>query len=104
MSVNSWSLSGFIKDKYGKDTPLFEEVGAMSLPELNKKDGNARVGVTMGFAFEYGAGKCTATVSLQCDQDEDVLDQAADIAMLKAEEIALSGMQRVQNVLEDSNK
>lgn len=65
----------------------------MQLPE-------ARLAATIGYGLDFGKGKCSVTVSLSCDQTEDMIDLAADMALHKADELADRGMQIVMERLE----
>jgi hypothetical protein len=60
----------------------------LALPE-------ARVAVNIGYGFDFGKGKCSVTISLACDQTEEVIDMAADMAMNKADQLADEGMKLV---------
>lgn len=69
--------------------------GLVDFPGLMSKDGSARIAVTIGYGFDFGKGKCSVTVSVACDQTEDMMDLAADMAMHKADQLADIGMNLV---------
>lgn len=49
--------------------------------------GIARVSFTVGTAREYGEIKCSATVTIECPQDEKHIDTAGEAAYRKALEL-----------------
>jgi hypothetical protein len=60
---------------------------------LTKHDGSPRARVNVGYseATEFGAQKVSASVTLECDQTEKNINQAAELAYLKAREIVDDG-------------
>lgn len=74
----------------------------VEFPNLCEKDGNAHVSVNMGYALPYSKGKSAVTITVRCDQNEAMIDRAADMALAKADELAAVGIkmayQRVQEL------
>lgn len=66
--------------------------GTIDFPELCIGDGNAHMSVNMSYALNFSKGKSSVTVTLRCDQTEDMLDRAADMALCKADELAVEGL------------
>ena len=58
---------------------------------VRANDPPARVAITVGQAQDYGAMKVSATVSLECDQDEGMINKAGEIAFFKAVELLGDG-------------
>lgn len=69
--------------------------GIVDFPGLKRGDGAARIAVNIGYGFDYGKGKCSVTVSIACDQTEEMIDMAGDLAMHKADQLADEGMKIV---------
>lgn len=55
------------------------------------KEPAARVSMTVGQATDYGALKVSATVSLECDQNEETINEAAGLCWFKAVELMADG-------------
>lgn len=51
----------------------------------------ARVSISVGEALDYGALKVSATVSLDCDQNEPTINKAGELAFYKALELMKDG-------------
>jgi len=62
---------------------------------LMQKDGAASVAATAGYAVDYGRGKCSVTVTLQCDQNSAAITQAFHLAFDAARTMAIDGMQTI---------
>jgi hypothetical protein len=77
----------------------------IELPNLCEKDGNAHISVNMGYALPFSKGKASVTITLRCDQDKDMLERAADMAMTMADGLAEEGLrmayQKVQQLIEE---
>lgn len=64
---------------------------------------DASVSVTMGYGLSYGAGKCSVTVTVKCEQNEKEIDNATRMATNKANQLALEGMEVVSACIEANN-
>jgi len=53
----------------------------------------AKISMTVGRAVQYGEIKCSATVSIDCPQQEGFIDLAAEVAYTKALELVNDGME-----------
>jgi hypothetical protein len=73
--------------------------GPLHFPDLFRGNGKAEVSATMGYAFAYGKGKCSVTVTLSCDQEAAIIDLAADMALRKADMLAQEGMKIAEEYL-----
>jgi len=73
--------------------------GSCVFSKLKDTGTDARVAVTMGYGFDYGVGKCSVTLSLTCAQKVDIVEEATYAAMMKANELALEGMNIVEKEL-----
>lgn len=84
---NSWKLT------VEKDGAIVrEEAGNMELlPELFRKNGAATVGLTYGNSLDFGKEKVSAFVTLTCDQDEQSIDMAGQLAFKKAMQLTEMG-------------
>lgn len=51
----------------------------------------ARVALNVGESMEFGAMKVSATVSVSCDQDEESINKAGELAFHKALEFVRDG-------------
>jgi hypothetical protein len=70
--------------------------------KLCRKNSDASVSATMGYALAYGAGKCSVTVTTKCAQDEKTIEKATRLAMVKADQLAREGMSIVMAYLESN--
>lgn len=100
-------MSNGTRGTYTRETevdsvPQKTEHGTVDFPGLrrNMQLPEARLAATIGYGLDFGKGKCSVTVSLSCDQTEDMIDLAADMALHKADELADRGMQIVMERLE----
>jgi hypothetical protein len=77
--------------------------GPVDFPTLRRDRAlpEARVAVSIGYGLDFGKGKCSVTVSLACDQTEEMIDMAADMAMHKADQLADEGMKVVDERLSE---
>lgn len=57
----------------------------------NKTKGSARVSIGVSEGMAYGALKVSATVSVNCDQTEQAINTAGELAFLKAVELVRDG-------------
>lgn len=84
--MNEWSLD--VKNKTGVQTthrPLLgDEYTKLATPGTAQ---HARVSVSYTSGIDYGAEKVTATVTLNCDQTEPVINRAGELAFVKAVEL-----------------
>lgn len=97
-------MSRFSRDM---ETPTNHKTDGGPLDEfaaLCLENSDAAVSVTMGYAFAFGAGKCSVTVTLKCAQNEATIDRATRLATAKADELAQEGMIVVSAQLESENK
>jgi len=85
----------FVREIETPGTPTKTDHGMLDFPGLKTGDGAARVGVNIGYGFDFGKGKCSVTVTVACDQTEDMIDLAGDMAMRKADQLADEGMKLV---------
>lgn len=68
---------------------------------VRKPEGpHASVTMTVGRSFGYGDLKVSASVTLQCDQNEETVEEAGKRAFLKAVELMNDGISVMSQVLE----
>ncbi len=93
--MNGWDMNML---KGGKNKSTAGELqGDEYSALLTKHDGpRARVNVGYSEATDYGANKVSASVTLECDQNEKTIDKAASLAYMKAREIVDNGWQLLQ--------
>ena len=72
------------------------DCGTLDFPDLCAGDDNAHVAANIGYALNFSRGKSSVTVSLRCDQKSDVIDRAGDMALSKADELAVEGLRMAQ--------
>jgi hypothetical protein len=71
-----------------KEAPMTDEFALLASPgEIH-----ARVGFSLGTQHDFGRIKVTATVSLECDQHELVINKAGEKAFRKAQELLDDGL------------
>ncbi len=68
------------------------DTGTCVFEKIKNAGTDARVSVNMGYGFDYGVGKCSVTVSLVCAQTVSAVEDATYAAMMKANELAIEGM------------
>jgi len=70
------------------------EIGKLPAVEglITGKHPVAELGVNIGYSLDYGRGKCSVTIQLQCDQTYDKIEEAEKIALALAEKYADDGM------------
>jgi hypothetical protein len=93
--MNGWDMT---KTVGGKTLSTAGEMHGDEYRALfTKHDGpRARVNVGYSESSEYGASKVSASVTLECDQNEATISKAAELAYVKAREIVDNGWQLLQ--------
>lgn len=56
----------------------------------------ARIGTTVGRSIEFGEVKCSFTVTIECPQAKEEMDEAAQLVFTKALEYANDGMSHLK--------
>jgi hypothetical protein len=56
----------------------------------------ARIGTTVGRSVEFGEVKCSFTVTIECPQNKECMDEAAQLVFIKALEYANDGMSHLK--------
>jgi hypothetical protein len=74
---------------------------SVEFPNLCEKDGNAHISVNMGYALPFSRGKAAVTITVRCDQNEAMMDRAADMALAKADELAAVGVRLAYQRLQE---
>jgi len=94
--MNGWSRDMVNSGK--KTTTAGELTGDKFANLLTKHDGAPRARVNVGYSesTEFGANKVSASVTLECDQDEKTINKAAELAYYKAREIVDDGWSLLQ--------
>ena len=59
-----------------------------------QQNSDARITMTVGRALQYGELKCSASVSIECPQQEAHINLAGELAFTKALELVNDGMAR----------
>lgn len=77
----------FFKDKFILDD-FYNQVQACRQQNLPV----AHIGTSVGRSIEYGEVKCSFTVSVECPQTKEFMDQAAELVFKKALEYTNDGM------------
>lgn len=91
--MNSWERTITMGDKTTTESGASELYRSVWTPGLHP---HARVSMNVGFSSEYGAMKVSSSVSLECDQNEKMLNRAGELAFLKAEELTNDGWQELE--------
>jgi hypothetical protein len=93
----------FLREITMPDETTKSDHGIVDFPGLRRNPSlpEARVAGQIGYGLDFGKGKCSVTVSLACDQTEDMIDLAGDMALHKADELADVGMRIVMGRLEE---
>ena len=81
-----------VMEKYGWKADVvgrepFTPLAAVSQAARAKGQSVARVGVTVGTSAEFGACKASFTVTVDCPQDEQSINLAAESVFIKATEL-----------------
>lgn len=90
MKNNSWARE--VKSPKG-ETSASQQLREDKFAALWKNRDSKPAGVTVGVheGIDYGAMKVTATVYLNCDQNEEAINKASEMAFFKALEVVRDG-------------
>ena len=92
--MNEWSVT--VKGKAGikDESGNLNEDQYTQLATTGKT--HARVSISYTSGIDYGAEKVTATVTLNCDQVEPVINRAGELAFTKAVELVIDSWRELE--------
>lgn len=92
---NGWSRDAHMKNKKQADAG---ELNGDEFTKLLSTAPGPKAKVSYGYSegLEFGSYKVSVTISLECDQREDVLNKAGELAYKKARELVDDGWSLLQ--------
>jgi hypothetical protein len=80
----AFQRAGYVTEESGT---AFDPFSHLSITARADGRGTAKVSFTVGSSREYGEIKCSATVTIECPQDEKHINMAGECAYRKALEL-----------------
>lgn len=91
MKTPNWSRDVQKDDKQMSDTGQLHGDDKFEALWKKRKVDPARVSVSVSEGMDYGAAKVSATVTVNCDQDEATINKAGELSFYKALELVRDG-------------
>ncbi len=102
MTENNWARD--MKSSKGERSDAGQIKGDDKFDALwkNRNVEPARVSISVSEGMDYGALKVSATVSVSCDQNEQTINKAGELAFYKAVELMRDGWGELNGAAKES--